>query len=49
MGILPLERVQILPQDGLTAHGVHQGDLHAGELDVSGHPVSYTHLTLPTN
>ena len=40
MGILPLERVQILPQDGLTAHGVHQGDLHAGELDVSGHQVN---------
>ena len=39
MGILPLERVQILPQNGLTAHGVHQGDLHAGELDVSGHEV----------
>ena len=40
MGILSLERVQILPQDGLTAHGVHQGDLHAGELDVCGHQVN---------
>ena len=40
MGILSLERVQILPQDGLTAHGVHQGDLHAGELDVGGHQVN---------
>ena len=27
---LSLERVQILPQDGLSAHGVHQGHLHAG-------------------
>ena len=40
MGILSLERVQILPQDGLTAHGVHQGDLHAGELDVGRHQVN---------
>ena len=40
MGILSLERVQVLPQDGLTAHGVHQGDLHAGELDVCGHQVN---------
>ena len=39
MGILSLERVQILPQDGLSAHGVHQADLHAGELDVGGHQV----------
>ena len=40
MGILSLERVQILPQDGLTAHGVHQRHLHAGELDVGGHQVN---------
>ena len=40
MGILSLERVQILPQDGLSAHGVHQGDLHAGELNVSRHQVN---------
>ena len=40
MGILSLERVQILPQDGLSAHGVRQGDLHAGELDVCGHQVN---------
>ena len=40
MGILSLERVQILPQDSLSAHGVHQGDLHAGELDVCGHQVN---------
>ena len=40
VGILSLERVQILPQDSLTAHGVHQGDLHAGELDVGGHQVN---------
>src|SRR5699024_8489564 len=39
MGILSLHGVQILPQNGLTAHGVHQRDLHAGELDVSGHQV----------
>ena len=39
MGILSFERVQILPQDGLSAHGVHQGHLHAGELDVGGHQV----------
>ena len=40
MGILSLERIQILPQDGLTAHGIHQGDLHTGELDVGGHQVN---------
>src|SRR5699024_9811620 len=40
MGILSLERVQVLAQDGLTAHGVYQGDLHAGELDVSRHQVN---------
>ncbi len=28
MGILSLERVQILPQDGLSAHGIHQGYFH---------------------
>ena len=40
VGILSLERVQILPQNSLSAHGVHQGDLHAGELDVGGHQVN---------
>ena len=40
MGILSLERVQILPQDGLSAHGIHQRDLHTRELDVSGHQVN---------
>ena len=40
MGILSLERVQILPQDSLSAHGIHQRDLHTGELDVSGHQVN---------
>ena len=40
MGILSLDRVQVLPQDGFTAHGVHQGDLHAGELNVSRHQVN---------
>ena len=40
MGILSLKRIQILPQNGLTAHGVHQRDLHAGELDVSRHQVN---------
>ena len=39
MGILSLHRVQILPQNGLTAHSVHQRHLHAGQLDVSGHEV----------
>ena len=39
MGILSLHGVQILPQDGLAAHGVHQRNLHAGELDVGGHQV----------
>ena len=29
-----------MPQDGFTAHGVHQGDLHAGELNVSRHQVN---------
>ena len=38
--ILSLQRVQILPKDGLTAHGIHQRDLHAGELDVGGHQVN---------
>ena len=40
MGILSLERVQILPQDSLSAHSVHQRNLHAGKLDVSGHQVN---------
>ena len=39
VGILPLHGVQILPQDGLPAHGVHQRHLHAGQLDVGGHEV----------
>ena len=39
MGILSLHRVQILPQNGLAAHSVHQRHLHAGQLDVSGHEV----------
>ena len=30
MGVLPLQRVQILPQDSLTAHGIYQGYLHTG-------------------
>ena len=30
MGILPLQRVQILPQDSLTAHGIYQGYFHTG-------------------
>ena len=34
VGVLFPNRVQILPQDGLAAHGVHQRHLHAGELDV---------------
>ena len=38
--ILSLERVQVLPQDGLSAHGIHQRDLHTGELDVSGYQVN---------
>ena len=40
MGILSLERVKILPQDGLTAHGIYQGNLHARELDVRRHQVN---------
>ena len=39
MGILSLYGVQILPQDGLPAHGVYQRYLHAGELNVDGHQV----------
>ena len=39
MGILYLYRVQILPQDGFTAHSVYQRHLHAGQLDVSRHQV----------
>lgn len=30
MGVLPLQRVQILPQDSLTTHGVYQRYLHTG-------------------
>ena len=30
MGVLPLQRVQILPQDSLTAHGIYQGYFHTG-------------------
>ena len=40
MGILSLYRVQILPQDGLAAHGVHQRNLHTRELDVRRHQVN---------
>ena len=40
MGILSLYGIQILPQNGFTAHGIYQGNLHAGELDVSGHQVN---------
>ena len=32
--------IRVLPKDGLTAHGIHQRDLHAGELDVGGHQVN---------
>ena len=39
MGILSLHGVQILPQDGLAAHGVYQRHLHARQLDVGGHEV----------
>ena len=28
MGVLPLQRVQILPQDSLTTHGIYQGYFH---------------------
>ena len=40
MGILSLYGIQILPQDGFTAHGIYQGNLHAGELYVSRHQVN---------
>ena len=40
MGILSLERVQILPQDSLSAHGVHQRNLHTRQLDVRRHQVN---------
>ena len=36
---MSLHGVQILPQDSLAAHGVHQRYLHAGELNVGGHEV----------
>ncbi len=39
VGVLPFHRVQVLPQDGFTAHGIHQRNLHAGQLDVAGHEV----------
>ena len=39
MGILPFHRVQVLPQNGFPAHGVHQGYLHARQRDVGGHEV----------
>ena len=40
MGIVPFHRVQILPQNGFPAHGVDQGYLHAGELNVRRHQVN---------
>ena len=40
MGILSLYGVQILPQDGLAAHGVHQRNLHTRQLDVRRHQVN---------
>ena len=40
MGILIFHRVQIPPQGGLSAHGIHQGDLHTGQLDVGGYKVN---------
>ena len=39
MGVLLPNGVQVLPQDGLTAHGVHQRYLHAGELNIRGHEI----------
>ena len=39
MGILSLYRVQILPQDGFTAHSVYQRHLHAGQLNIRWHQV----------
>ena len=39
MGIIPFHRVQILPQNGFPAHGVHQRYLHAGQLNVRRHQV----------
>ena len=40
MRILPLERVQILPQDSLTTHGVYQRYLHTGKLNIRRHQVN---------
>ena len=39
MRVLAFHRVQILPENRLPAHGVHQGNLHAGQLDVGRHEV----------
>ena len=38
--ILFLDATQALPQDGLPAHGVYQGDLHAGEFNICGEQVN---------
>ena len=40
MGILSFKRVQILSQNGLSAHGIYQRHLHARELDVGGHQIN---------
>ena len=37
--VLVPDNVHILPQDGLPAHGVHQRDLQARQLDVGGEKV----------
>ena len=39
MGVLPLQCVQILPQDSLTTHSIYQGYFHTGKLNVGGHQV----------
>ena len=36
----PLHSIQVLPQNGLPAHGVYQRHFHAGELNVGGHQVN---------
>ena len=39
MGVLSLQRIQILPQDSLTTHSIYQGYFHTGKLNVGGHQV----------
>ena len=40
MAVLSPQRIQVLPENGLPAHGIDQGDLHACQLDICRHQVN---------